>query len=161
MRKHPVETNYAQSCLVCRKLHGEVSVPGGIIFESDLIAISHAQLFKEEKEHYLGHLFVETKRHVAELGDLTPDEAREVGLWVSRASKALTAVLNVEHVYAFAIIDGCPHVHIHVIGRYPGAPREYWGAKVDEWPEAPKGDEAAIARVAEKVRDYLSTQIKK
>lgn len=152
-----METNYTQSCLVCRKLLGEVSVPGGIIFASDLITISHAQLFKEEKQHYLGHLFVETKRHVAELGDLTPEEAREVGLWVSRASKALMAVLNMEHVYAFAIIDGVPHVHIHVIGRYPGAPHEYWGAKVDEWPEAPKGDETAIAGLAQRIHAWFDT----
>ena len=159
-REDPVGDHSDDTCFVCRKHRGEASIPGGIIFESDLIVISHAQFLGDEKEHYLGHLFVETKRHVAELGDLTPEEAREVGLWVSRASKALMHVLNMEHVYAFAIIDGVPHVHIHVIGRYPGAPREYWGAKVDEWPAAPKGDEATIARVAEKVRDYLSTQTK-
>jgi histidine triad (HIT) family protein len=144
-------------CMVCQKHRGEIRLPGGVIFENELIFLAHAQLLKEEKEHYLGHLFVETKRHVAELGDLTPEEAREVGLWVSRSAKALTGVLNMEHVYAFAIIDGVPHVHIHVIGRYPGAPREYWGAKVDEWPEAPKGDEATLAHVAEQVREYLST----
>jgi histidine triad (HIT) family protein len=147
---HSVDT-----CLVCRKHRGETSAPGGIIFESDLIVISHAQFLGDEKEHYLGHLFVETRRHVGELGDLTPEEAREVGLWVSRSAKALTEVLEVEHVYAFAIIDGCPHVHIHVIGRYPGAPREYWGAKVDEWPGAPKGNENAIADLAEQVRSWL------
>jgi len=152
MRNHSNDT-----CFVCRKQCGEVNVPGGIIFENELMAISHAQLLKEEKEHYLGHLFVETKRHVAELGDLTPEEACELGLWISRAANALTGVLNVEHVYAFAIIDGCPHVHIHVIGRYPGAPREYWGSKVDEWPDAPKGDEAAIAEIAWRIRVCFET----
>jgi diadenosine tetraphosphate (Ap4A) HIT family hydrolase len=152
-----MDTINGTECLVCRKHRGEINLPGGVIYENGLIFLAHAQLFKQEKEHYLGHLFVETKRHVAELGDLTAEEAREVGLWVSRASKALMAVLKVEHVYAFAIIDGCPHVHIHVIGRYPGAPREYWGAKVDEWPGAPKGGEAAIAHLAEQIRTWLQT----
>ena len=31
-------------CLVCRKHRGEVAVPGGFIYEDDLISISHAQL---------------------------------------------------------------------------------------------------------------------
>jgi histidine triad (HIT) family protein len=150
-----MEKTNGTECMVCRKHRGEINLPGGVIYENELIFVAHAQLFKEEKEHYLGHLFVETKRHVAELGDLTAEEACELGLQVSRFSKALTATLGMEHVYAFAIIDGVPHVHIHVIGRYPGAPCEYWGPKVDEWPDAPKGDETAIARVAEQIRAWF------
>jgi len=42
-----------------------------------------------------------------------------------------------------------------VIGRYPGAPREYWGPKVDDWPEAPRGGEAEIAQVADRLRAYF------
>jgi histidine triad (HIT) family protein len=142
-------------CMVCQKYSGEVLPPGGILFENALIGITHAQLLGEEKDHYLGHLFVETKRHIPELGQLTPGESREVGFQVSRAARALTALLKVEHVYAFAIIDGVPHVHIHVICRYPGAPCEYWGPRVDEWPDAPKGDEIAIAALAGRIRDWF------
>ena len=54
-----------------------------------------------------------------------------------------------------ASVTAVPHVHIHVIGRYPGAPREYWGPKVDEWPDAPKGDETAIAALAERIRAWF------
>ena len=75
--------NSAIDCLVCRKHRGEVAVPGGLIFEDDLISISHAQLFGEEKVHYLGHVFVESKRHVPELADLTGHEAQAIGLWIS------------------------------------------------------------------------------
>ncbi len=46
-------------CFVCRKHRGEFSVPGGAIFEGDLIYTSHAQLWGDEKDHYLGHLFSE------------------------------------------------------------------------------------------------------
>jgi diadenosine tetraphosphate (Ap4A) HIT family hydrolase len=86
-------------------------------------------------------VFVEVKRHVAELADLTEQEAQVIGLFTSRIAKALLCTEAMEHVYTFFIGDGVPHVHIHVIGRYPNAPREYWGPKVDEWPEAPKGKE--------------------
>lgn len=142
-------------CLVCRKHRGEVAVPGGIIFEDDLVSISHAQLWGEEKDHYLGHVFVETRRHVPELADLTEQEAQAVGLYTSRVAKALLQTEGMEHVYTFFIGDGVPHVHIHVIGRYPGAPREYWGPKVDDWPEAPRGGEAEIAQVAARLRAYF------
>ena len=142
-------------CLVCRKHRGEVAVPSGIIFEDDLISISHAQLFGEEKDHYLGHVFVESKRHVPELADLTEQEAQAIGLYISRVAQALLQTEGMEHVYSFFIGDGVPHVHIHVIGRRPGAPREYWGPKVDEWPDAPRGGKAEIAQVADRLRAYL------
>jgi histidine triad (HIT) family protein len=142
-------------CLVCRKHRGEVAVFGGIIFENDLISISHAQLFGEEKNHYLGHFFVESNRHVPQLADLNEQEAQAIGLWASRVAQALLQTEGMEHVYAFYIGDGVPHVHVHVIGRRPGAPREYWGPKVDDWPDAPRGGEAEIAQVADRVRAYL------
>ena len=65
-----------------------------------------------------------------------------------------------EHVYAFVIGDGVPHVHVHLIGRYPGAPREYWGPRVDEWPDAPHGGEQEIAQVAARVRRYLQAHFR-
>lgn len=142
-------------CLVCRKHKGEVAVPGGVIYENDLIFISHAQLWGDEKEHYLGHVFVEPKRHVAGLADLTDQEAQIIGLYTSRVAKALLHTESMEHIYSFVIGDGVPHVHVHVIGRYPGAPREFWGPKVDEWPDAPKGKEREIEQVAARVRTFM------
>jgi diadenosine tetraphosphate (Ap4A) HIT family hydrolase len=148
----------SSDCFVCRKHRGEVAVPGGVIYEDDLIYVSHAQLWGDETDHYLGHLFVEPKRHAPELADLTEEEAQAIGLYTSRLARALMHTEGVEHVYAFVIGDGVPHVHVHVIGRYPGAPRAYWGPKVDEWPEAPRGGEAEIAKVAARARASLREQ---
>jgi diadenosine tetraphosphate (Ap4A) HIT family hydrolase len=148
--------NSASDCLVCRKHRGELTVPGGSIYQDDLISISHAQLIGEEKDHYLGHIFVESQRHVPELADLTEREAQAIGLYISRVARALLQAEGMEHVYSFFVGDGVPHVHIHVIGRRPGAPREYWGPKVDEWPDAPRGGEAEIAQVADRLREYLN-----
>ena len=145
----------SDECLVCRKHRGEVDIPGGAIYENNLIYISHAQLWGDEKKHYLGHVFVETKRHVAEVADLTEEEAQVIGVYTSKIAKALLHTMSMEHIYIFVIGDGVPHVHYHVIGRYPGAPREYWGAKVDEWPEAPKGDATKIEQVADRLRAFL------
>jgi histidine triad (HIT) family protein len=144
-----------RNCLVCRKQGGDPAPSGGVIFENELIYVSHAQLRRDEQEHYLGHVFVETRRHVAEVADLTEAEAQAVGLYTSRLARALMQTQGMEHIYEFVIGDGVPHVHVHVIGRYPRAPREYWGCRVDEWPGAPKGGPAEIAQVAARLRAYL------
>ena len=151
-----MNTTSSNECLVCSKHRGEVDIPGGEIYENDLISISHAQLWGDEKDHYLGHVFVEPKRHVAEVADLTDEEAQMIGLYTSRIAKALLHTEGMEHIYLFVIGDGVPHVHYHVIGRYPGAPREYWGPKVDDWPDAPKGEKTEIEQVADRIRAFLT-----
>lgn len=143
-------------CFVCRKHRGQEELPGGVIFQDEHVFVSHASLWDGEPDHYLGHLFVETIRHTPGLADLTPQEARAVGLHASRAAQALKAALGMEHVYAFVIGDHMPHLHVHVIGRYPGAPPEYRGPRVDDWPDAPRGGQEEIAAVADKVRDYYA-----
>ncbi len=105
-------------------------------------------------EHYLGHIFLETKRHVYEIGDLSQDEAAHIGIHTTRVAQALLAILPMEHVYTFVIGDGAPHFHVHIIGRYNNAPREYWGPRVDEWPQAPKGKNEDIAKLSAKIKKY-------
>jgi histidine triad (HIT) family protein len=150
-----METTESKECIVCQKHRGQVTLAGGPIYEDELVFVSHAQLWGDEAELYLGHLFIEPKRHVAELADLSEAEAQRIGLFTTRLARALMDTQGVEHVYAFVIGDGVPHVHVHVIGRYPGAPRQYWGPRVDEWPDAPHGAEREIAQVAARVRRYV------
>lgn len=144
-------------CLICRKHRGEEKLFGGFVYEDDLIAISHSVFWGDEKAHYLGHIFIETKRHVAEYAGLTDEEAQRIGLYVKRVSKALLNSLDVDHVYSFLIVDGVPHVHVHVIGRYRGAPRSYWGSKVDEWPDAPKGNAEKIEALTQTLNAYFES----
>lgn len=144
-------------CIICRKHREQVPVAGGPIYQDERIYISHAQLWGQETEHYLGHLFIEPKRHVPELADLSDAEAQAIGLFTARLARALIKTEGVDHVYAFVIGDGVPHVHLHLIGRYPGAPRQYWGPRVDEWPDAPHGGDQQIAQLAHRVRAYLQT----
>jgi diadenosine tetraphosphate (Ap4A) HIT family hydrolase len=152
-----MSTATTTDCLICKKHRGEEKLFGGFIYEDDLIEISHSVFWGDEKAHYLGHIFIETKRHVAEYADLTDEEAQRIGLYVKRVSKALLNTLDVDHVYSFLIVDGVPHVHVHVIGRYRGAPRGYWGSKVDEWPDAPKGSETEIEALTIRLKDYFLT----
>jgi histidine triad (HIT) family protein len=101
-------------------------------------------------------LFVEPRRHTPGLADLTDAEARAVGWWSMRASKALREVVGAEHVYAAVIGDGVPHLHVHLKPRYPGTPREFWWDRLDEWPDARRGDLAEIEVLVRDLRASLS-----
>ncbi|MBV9258477.1 MAG: HIT family protein [Ktedonobacteraceae bacterium] len=140
-------------CFICRKHRGEITIPGGAIYEDDLVYAGH--LRPGTHSTYLGYLMAETKRHAPGLADLTDQEAQALGLLVTRLSRAIKASEKAEHIYTFVFGDAVPHVHIHIVPRYPGTPREYWGTHVDEWPDAPRGSEAEIAALCERLRTYL------
>ncbi len=147
-------------CFVCRK-HRErgALVPGGPVGEDEFAIVSHltpAAPGSSGAPVYLGHLFVEPKRHAPGLGDLTDAEARAVGWWCARASRALREVAGAEHVYAAVIGDQVPHLHVHLMARYPGTPGEYWWNNLAEWPDAPRGSEPRIAALVRDLRAYLS-----
>jgi histidine triad (HIT) family protein len=112
-------------CFVCRKHRGEIVIPGGTIYEDALVYAGHVQIREENADAYLGHLMVEPKRHAPGLADLTDTEAQALGLLVARLSRALKTSEVAEHVYAFVLGDHVAHLHIHLVPRYPGAPREY------------------------------------
>ena len=147
-------------CFVCRKHRERGSLlPGGPVAEDELVMVSHLTPYlpgRPVKPVYLGHLFVEPHRHAPGLADLTGAEAERVGWWCTRASRALREVAGAEHVYAAVIGDAVPHLHVHLIPRYPGTPREYWWDRVDEWPEARRGLEPEIAVLVRALRDGLA-----
>lgn len=108
-----------------------------------------------ENTTYLGIFFVEPKRHVTGWTELTEAEAQRVGLLIQRVSHALKAAERVEHIYTFTFGHHIDHLHVWVVPRYPGAPREYWGTAVTDWPDAPRGDEVAINALCQRVRAHL------
>lgn len=142
-------------CFICCKQRGEVTIPGGAIYEDDLIYVGHAQIRDGQATTYLGYLMVEPKRHAPRLFDLTDAEAQAIGLMIARLSRALRDSEHAEHVYVFVIGDGVPHVHFHVVPRYPHAPREFWGVHVDEWPDAPHGGPDEMAALCDRLRAQL------
>lgn len=127
----------ARVLCVGAKHRGEIAVPGGAIYQDDVLSVSHRAPPEGGSETYLGYVIVETRRHALGIADLTQLEAQTVGEWVAQMARALTAVVQAEHVYAFVLGDHLPHFHEHVVARYAGAPREFWGLRADQWPAAP------------------------
>lgn len=142
-------------CPICQKQQGEWLVPGGTIYSNELVYSSHAHFQAGEQTAYLGWLVVEVRRHVPGLTDLTDAEGQALGLLVARLSRALRHLRGAEHVYAFVIGHGVPHLHVHLLPRYPDTPREYWGMRIDEWPEAPRGNQTQIEKLCVQIRAYL------
>jgi histidine triad (HIT) family protein len=145
-------------CWICTKHQAMTVVPGGEVLSDDEVVVSHLPLTTPTScspSVYLGHLFVEPRRHVVELGDLTSQEASSMGRLASAASSALRRSEGAEHVYAAVVGDSVEHLHLHLIPRYPGTPREFWWTRVDEWPGAPRGDAADVIALAERLRRAL------
>jgi histidine triad (HIT) family protein len=143
-----------EACFVCRKHRGEEAVPGGPIYEDDLVYSSHIY-HPDNTNPYLGHLIVEPKRHAVGLADLEEDEAMAVGALAARASRALRAE-GAEWVYAVVLGHHIPHLHLHLLPRYPGTPREFWNPMtIDDWEGSKHGGPEEIADLVERLRAHF------
>ena len=145
------------SCYICSKHKGEILVPGGVIFEDSLFYASHSMIPQGQTKAYLGYLLIEPKRHVEGLQNLNEKESAAIGVLITRLSRALINIEKAEHVYLFVLGHHAPHLHYHLIPRYPDTPKEYWGMRVDEWPEAPRGGLNEINSLCDRLRKYLAT----
>jgi diadenosine tetraphosphate (Ap4A) HIT family hydrolase len=59
----------------------------------------------------------------------------------------------------FVLGDHVPQFHVHIIARHSGTPREYYGTRIADWPDAPRGDTAAISELVTKLRTRLGGAI--
>jgi diadenosine tetraphosphate (Ap4A) HIT family hydrolase len=141
-----------EECAICRKHSGI-----GAGAEEPLYADPHVLAFHAPAgivRGYLGYVFVETRRHVRGLADRSDEEGCAEARLVGRLARALEAE-GAEHVYTFCF-DHLPHHHVHVVARYPGTPREFWGPQVDEWDGAPRGDPEEVAAFSARLRAALA-----
>ncbi len=134
-------------CLICTKHESPIRE---LIVDGEHAVLVHYPTSAAEPEIYPGHLMVEAKRHVVSFGELDENEAAEVGQLIARGSKALSERFAAEHVYVFTIGHMVPHLHVHVVPRYSGTPKEYWGGmKVTEWPGAARVTASEVPRLVQ------------
>ncbi len=142
-------------CLICNIQRGLPPPVGGPIYEDDLVYAHHYS--HGEGPEYLGHLLLETKRHVPDFADLTHEEAQAIGLLVSKLSSALKSCAGAEKVYAVFYGEVTPHLHVHLTARYPETPAQYLRWNAEDWPDAPRGNIDAIAKLCCKLRTTLAS----
>lgn len=126
----------AEDCLICHK-HSDNTFE---IYRNDCLVINHFVPNPKRDDNYLGYYMIESVRHFKGVYEATESESCAFGKAIRLLSKAMKSALKCEHVYVFVLGDGVAHLHFHVIAKYPGAPREFWGPRVDDWPDAPRGD---------------------
>src|SRR6266545_4918260 len=103
-------------CVICEK-HSSAELAGLTVTADDLVVVSHLPLVTPagaQERVYLGYLFVEPRRHVAELGDLSADEAAALGQHATVASLALQRSEGADHVYAAVVGHAVDHLHLHL-----------------------------------------------
>jgi histidine triad (HIT) family protein len=146
------------TCIICEKHRRPAKEHPGFVAETDHWYVFHAVPMERSPEVYIGHLYLEPKRHIPGVDGLSDEEAREMGLLQARFGRVLKEVLGAEHVYLFVMGHHVPHLHVHLVPRYPGTPREYWGVRVDEWPDAPLGKEPEARETARRLREAWDHQ---
>lgn len=139
-------------CFVCEKHQLGDAAEGGVLFADDLIYVGHVHTLRGPTA-YRGHLVVEPRRHVAGLGDLDASEASALGQASSQMAHLLEIAQGAEHVYMYVAGDGMAHLHVHLVPRYPGTPRAYWGPAVTRWPDAPRVDPEGMRTLISGLRD--------
>ncbi|WNS74786.1 HIT family protein [Bacillus sp. DTU_2020_1000418_1_SI_GHA_SEK_038] len=144
----------SETCFICRKHKGELQSSGVQIYEDEYVYVGHID--SDGKPNYLGHLMIDLKRHVPTLAEMNPDEAKAFGMMMARVSKALKETEEAEHIYAVVSGNAVPHLHMHLVARYPGTPEEYWGPfAVYDSPNARMGDNSEVIAVCNRIKSFL------
>ncbi len=129
-------------CLGCGVVTGKVRPQGGVIARPPgwvLHGVASASPVP-------GWVVLTSTRHVRAVYELEDEEARELGAWTARVTRAQREVLGAAHAYVFAIGDVLRHCHVHLVPRYPDTPARLWGRGVfDARPEEAQSPEALEA----------------
>lgn len=144
-------------CFICRKHRGLDIIPGGAVYEDDLIHIDHAWSSEDQEATYLGAFIVEPKRHVPTWAELSNGEAERMGRGIRDVSRALKVSEAAEHIYVFVFGHHVPHLHVWVVPRYTGTPREYWALELFEWPARPRGTAEGVEEICWCIREAIGS----
>ncbi|MED1603409.1 HIT family protein [Alkalihalophilus marmarensis] len=141
-------------CFICQKHSNSIQTSGVMIYEDDYVYVGHID--RNGDPIYLGHIMIDLKRHVPTLGDMNMEEAKAFGMITARVSKALIECENAAHIYSYVMGDAVPHLHMHLVPRYPNTPKEHWGPNaVYEWEEAPMGGNEEVIQLCKRIKTYL------
>ncbi len=145
-----------EQCFVCQKHRGLEFVPGGPVYEDALVYAGHAWSVEDRQTPYLGGFIVEPRRHIPTWAELDDEEARAIGVAIRDVGRALKRATAAEHIYVFVLGHNVAHLHVWVVPRYPGTPREFWGLNLFEWPGRPDGTQTAVETICEEIRAALA-----
>lgn len=141
-------------CNVCSALRNPGQWGDLWIYHDRLVMLGHVPPSADDAaDCYPGHLLLVSQRHVESQAALTAEEAERMGLWLALGSRLLESRRAAEHVYLFRLGDSWPHLHLHLVPRYPGTPAEYRGLDVRDWPGVARCNRQDAAVIAGLLRE--------
>lgn len=114
-----------------------LSHTGPAIFDDGGWLVSHFPKLETDKATR-GHLLLESRRHLEDLVEMNDEEAAALGRLIRDGAALIKERLGVEHVYCYRINDKTKHLHFHLIPRYAGTPKEFWGTAIMSCTTSPK-----------------------
>jgi diadenosine tetraphosphate (Ap4A) HIT family hydrolase len=116
---HPSVEPSRPRCSACAEVAGDVTAPGGVIFDDGRWLVSHhTGSFTDP-----GELIIKTRRHCESLSELTREEAEALGPVLHSATRALEQVTAAERIYAVSFNERIRHLHFLLLPRTRGMPR--------------------------------------
>jgi diadenosine tetraphosphate (Ap4A) HIT family hydrolase len=109
----------AGECRACAEMAGDLSAPGGVIFDDGLWYVSHHTGPYTDT----GELIVKTRRHCESLAELSSEESEALGPLLRAAVVALERVVVAERIYAVSFNERIRHVHFLLLPRTASMPR--------------------------------------
>ena len=148
-----------EPCFVCRMVHGEIRLPGNIIYEDD-----HALVFLDAYPRAYSYTLVAPKEHREQVtGDFTMEEYKDLQRLVYRVSEAIREEVDAErmYIYSYGSNQGNSHAHWHVVPLPPGVPYEEQQGAWASWRKGvlriPKEEMASLAERIRACADRLAT----
>lgn len=143
----------ATTCMFCDQAHLRAQSPARVVYEDERYYVVHPL---DDDSTYLGTLMTVSRRHVPSFAELSTEEAQALGLLLARVSRALKAATGAEHAYAYFFGEGFRHLHVFAVARYDAMPAAYVRLDMERWPDAPRGDTAAVEALCARVREALA-----
>ena len=105
-------------CFSCQVIAGNVSQPGGILFENEYWTVRS----RSHPVFIPGYLFIILKRHCENITQLTKEEADALGPTIKRTCEAIEHVISPERIYVASYGEGVKHIHFHITPRTASMP---------------------------------------
>ncbi len=101
-------------CVLCRGVAGDAELQRVQVWEDDLWRLT-LSLGAE----VLGFAYLEPKRHIPHITDLSGAEARTFGEVLAQVTQVLREETGAELVYVYIFGGGVPHLHVHLAPHRP------------------------------------------
>ena len=144
----------ATNCMFCEEAHLTAQAPERVVYEDDRFYVIHP--LDKEAPTYLGTLMTVAKRHIPSFAELNAEDAQALGLLLARVTQALKVATGAEHAYAYFFGEGFRHLHVFTVARYDAMPAAFVRLDVERWPDAPRGDTAAVEALCARAREALA-----